>query len=112
MFWNAVEAKEEGGHPGSSWIQRVREIELFVCSTLLLSRKTPNGCRTPKSLLAGLMWLGVKEGRYSLRHTCEESDKLSKYAWVRHDGANYGRQVCYQIHKTSCWLTQSTTSMP
>lgn len=50
-------------------------------------------CRTPKSLLAGLMWLGVKEGRYSLRHTCEESDKLSRYAWVRHDGATYGRQV-------------------
>ena len=50
-------------------------------------------CRTPKSLLAGLMWLGVKEGHYSLRHTCEESDKLSRYAWVRHDGATYGQQV-------------------
>ncbi|KAG0605933.1 hypothetical protein M758_9G099500 [Ceratodon purpureus] len=48
--------------------------------------------RTPKSLLAGLMWLGVKDNRYSLRHTCEEGDKLTRYAWVRHDGATYGRQ--------------------
>jgi hypothetical protein len=39
------------------------------------------------------MWLGVKENRYSLRHTCEEGDKLTRYAWVRHDGATYGRQV-------------------
>ncbi|KAL2629040.1 hypothetical protein R1flu_013726 [Riccia fluitans] len=48
--------------------------------------------RVPKSLLAGLMWLGVKDGRYSLRHTCEESDKLSRYGWLRHDGTTYGRQ--------------------
>ncbi|KAH8932306.1 hypothetical protein BDL97_19G064400 [Sphagnum fallax] len=48
--------------------------------------------RIPKSILAGFMWLGVKDGQYALRHTCEESDKLSRYAWVCHDGATYGRQ--------------------
>lgn len=52
-------------------------------------------CRIPKSILAGFMWLGVKDGQYALRHTCEESDKLSRYAWVCHDGATYGRQVLY-----------------
>eukprot|EP00249_Psilotum_nudum_P013497 c24364_g2_i3 orf=369-2918(-) len=48
--------------------------------------------RTPKSLLAGLMWLGFNNGVYSLRHTCENSDNLSKYGWLRHDGLAYGRQ--------------------
>ncbi|BBN11838.1 mannosyl-oligosaccharide glucosidase [Marchantia polymorpha subsp. ruderalis] len=48
--------------------------------------------RTPQSLLAGLMWLGVKDGRYAIRHTCEESDKLARYGWLRHDGSTYGRQ--------------------
>ncbi|XP_024535407.1 alpha-glucosidase 2 isoform X1 [Selaginella moellendorffii] len=49
--------------------------------------------RTPKSLLAGLMWLGIKDGYYALRHTCEDSDGLKRYGWVRHDGISYGRQV-------------------
>ncbi|CAM6105240.1 unnamed protein product [Calypogeia fissa] len=48
--------------------------------------------RTPKSLLAGLMWIGTTDGSYALRHTCEEGDKLSRYGWLRHDGATYGRQ--------------------
>ncbi|CAM6010751.1 unnamed protein product [Sphagnum balticum] len=50
--------------------------------------------RTPKSLLAGLMWLGLKQGQgSSLRHTCDESDGLARYSsWVRHDGTTYGRQ--------------------
>lgn len=49
--------------------------------------------RTPKSLMAGLMWLGVKDGRYLLRHTCQMSDELSSYSWMRHDGRKYGHQV-------------------
>ncbi|KAJ7532112.1 hypothetical protein O6H91_14G072800 [Diphasiastrum complanatum] len=48
--------------------------------------------RTPKSLLAGLMWLGVKDGRHVLRHVCEDSDNLSQFGWLRHDGSTYGRQ--------------------
>eukprot|EP00850_Spirogloea_muscicola_P022011 SM000272S10278 [mRNA] locus=s272:104617:110725:- [translate_table: standard] len=48
--------------------------------------------QTPKSLLGGLMWLGVKDGGLSLRHTCEESDRLARYGWLRHDGESFGRQ--------------------
>ncbi|GLJ14104.1 hypothetical protein SUGI_0226180 [Cryptomeria japonica] len=49
--------------------------------------------RTPKSLIAGLMWLAVKDSQYVLRHTCEMSDELKIYGWLRHDGRNYGHQV-------------------
>jgi hypothetical protein len=57
--------------------------------------------RTPKSLLAGLMWLGLKQGQgSSLRHTCDESDGLARYcSWVRHDGTTYGRQVNHLLHQ-------------
>eukprot|EP00850_Spirogloea_muscicola_P001702 SM000006S19467 [mRNA] locus=s6:933173:940366:+ [translate_table: standard] len=47
---------------------------------------------TPKSLLGGLMWLGLKDGGLSLRHTCEESDRLARYGWLRHNGESFGRQ--------------------
>ncbi|KAG8365914.1 hypothetical protein BUALT_Bualt17G0021500 [Buddleja alternifolia] len=49
--------------------------------------------RTPQSLLAGLMWIGVKDGRYSMRHVCENSDDLKTYGWTHHNGRDYGRQV-------------------
>ncbi|GAY44087.1 hypothetical protein CUMW_079540 [Citrus unshiu] len=49
--------------------------------------------RTPRSLVAGLMWLGVKDGRYHLRHVCQDSDELSKYGWTRHNGRDFGHQL-------------------
>lgn len=49
--------------------------------------------RTPRSLVAGLMWLGVKDGRYHLRHVCQDSDELSKYGWSRHNGHDFGHQL-------------------
>ncbi|KAI3832129.1 hypothetical protein MKX03_001491 [Papaver bracteatum] len=49
--------------------------------------------RTPRSLIAGLMWIGVKDGRYVMRHICEDSDELSKYGWTHHNGRDYGRLV-------------------
>ncbi|XP_042048739.1 mannosyl-oligosaccharide glucosidase GCS1-like isoform X2 [Salvia splendens] len=49
--------------------------------------------RTPQSLLAGLMWLGVKDGRYAMRHVCQDSDELKTYGWTHHNGRDYGRQV-------------------
>lgn len=39
------------------------------------------------------MWLGVQDGRYSLRHFCQDSDGLSQYGWTDHDGRNYGHQM-------------------
>ncbi|CAL5214030.1 unnamed protein product [Lathyrus oleraceus] len=49
--------------------------------------------RTPQSLMAGLMWIGVKDGRYHLRHVCRHEDDLSTYGWKKHNGRDYGHQV-------------------
>ncbi len=35
-------------------------------------------------------WFG--SAAKSLRHSCEESDRLAKYGWIRHDGVSYGAQ--------------------
>ncbi|NXJ34149.1 MOGS glucosidase, partial [Ciconia maguari] len=37
-------------------------------------------------------WLRQSEGGGSLRHTCEQSDGLSRYGWLMHDGENFGVQ--------------------
>ncbi|KAK7359394.1 hypothetical protein VNO77_01352 [Canavalia gladiata] len=49
--------------------------------------------RTPRSLIAGLMWIGVKDGRYHLRHVCRHEDDLSSYGWTKHNGRDFGHQV-------------------
>ncbi|GMP82395.1 hypothetical protein CsSME_00036720 [Camellia sinensis var. sinensis] len=49
--------------------------------------------RTPQSLVAGLMWLGLKDGRYFMRHVCQDSDELKTYGWTLHNGRDYGRQM-------------------
>ncbi|KAL7206853.1 hypothetical protein ACSBR2_019540 [Camellia fascicularis] len=49
--------------------------------------------RTPQSLVAGLMWLGLKDGRYFIRHVCQDSDELKTYGWTCHNGRDYGRQM-------------------
>ncbi|KAF5939858.1 hypothetical protein HYC85_021025 [Camellia sinensis] len=49
--------------------------------------------RTPQSLVAGLMWLGLKDGRYFMRHVCQDSDELKTYGWTCHNGRDYGRQM-------------------
>ncbi|KAI7998921.1 Mannosyl-oligosaccharide glucosidase GCS1 [Camellia lanceoleosa] len=49
--------------------------------------------RTPQSLVAGLMWLGLKDGRYFMRHVCQDSDALKTYGWACHNGRDYGRQM-------------------
>lgn len=48
--------------------------------------------RSPRALVTGLMWLQQGEGGGSLRHTCEQSDGLSRYGWLMHDGENFGVQ--------------------
>ena len=50
-------------------------------------------CRTPRSLIAGLMWIGKKNGQYFMRHVCQDSDDLSTYGWTQHNGHDYGHQV-------------------
>ncbi|CAJ2677592.1 unnamed protein product [Trifolium pratense] len=49
--------------------------------------------RTPQSLMAGLMWIGVKDGSNHLRHVCKHEDDLSAYGWGKHNGRDYGHQV-------------------
>ncbi|XP_042664250.1 mannosyl-oligosaccharide glucosidase isoform X1 [Tyto alba] len=49
--------------------------------------------RSPRALVTGLMWLQQRGGGGgSLRHTCEQSDGLSRYGWLMHDGENFGAQ--------------------
>ncbi|CAA6668399.1 unnamed protein product [Spirodela intermedia] len=48
--------------------------------------------RTPRSLLGGLMWLGMKNGQFFPRHFCQDSDDLKRYGWIDHNGRDYGRQ--------------------
>lgn len=49
--------------------------------------------RTPRSLIAGLMWTGVKDGMYVMRHVCQNSDELISYGWTQHNGRDFGHQV-------------------
>ncbi|CAM6098441.1 unnamed protein product [Calypogeia fissa] len=49
--------------------------------------------RAPQSLIAGLAWSSVQDGKPALRHYCDINDDMTKYSWVRHDGSSYGRQV-------------------
>lgn len=39
------------------------------------------------------MWIGVKDGRYFIRHVCQDSDELKTYGWTNHNGRDYGHQV-------------------
>ncbi|KAM7261881.1 hypothetical protein ACFE04_020958 [Oxalis oulophora] len=56
--------------------------------------------RTPRSLLAGLMWIGITDGTYSMRHVCQDSDHLTTYGWTTHNGRDYGHQLIVDNHVT------------
>lgn len=64
--------------------------------------------RTSQSLIFGMMWLGIKNGQYYLRHVCQDSDELSTYGWVEHNGRDYGRQVLrdHGFHIETSYLKQ------
>ncbi|KAI8004652.1 Mannosyl-oligosaccharide glucosidase GCS1 [Camellia lanceoleosa] len=64
--------------------------------------------RTPQSLVAGLMWLGLKDGRYFMRHVCQDSDELKTYVdqdmtlmtsflKSKEDGSGYGGDWAVRI---------------
>ena len=44
--------------------------------------------------MTGLMWFPqyAPDGQLTIRHTCEQSDGLLKYGWLKHDGTNFGSQ--------------------
>ena len=44
--------------------------------------------------MTGLMWFSqyAPNGQLAIRHTCEQSDGLRKYGWLKHDGTNFGSQ--------------------
>ncbi|KAJ4710863.1 mannosyl-oligosaccharide glucosidase GCS1-like [Melia azedarach] len=54
--------------------------------------------RTPRSLVAGLMWIGVKDGRYHMRHVCQDSDELSNFLKSKGDGSGYGGDWAIRMH--------------
>uniref|UniRef100_A0A8C8S4D2 Mannosyl-oligosaccharide glucosidase n=1 Tax=Pelusios castaneus TaxID=367368 RepID=A0A8C8S4D2_9SAUR len=41
--------------------------------------------------VAGLMWM-AQDAEARLRHTCEQSDGLTTYGWLLHDGLHFGQQ--------------------
>ena len=46
------------------------------------------------SLLFGMMWFSydANGGKSDIRHTCENTDNLQRYSWIRHDGTSFGQQ--------------------
>ncbi|XP_006306769.2 alpha-glucosidase 2 [Capsella rubella] len=52
--------------------------------------------RTPKSLVAGLMWLVTKDGKHVMRHFCENSGDLKSFGWREHNGRDFGRQELFE----------------
>ncbi|KAG7655395.1 Six-hairpin glycosidase superfamily [Arabidopsis suecica] len=52
--------------------------------------------RTPKSLVAGLMWLVMKDGKPVMRHFCENSNDLKSFGWKEHNGRDFGRQELFE----------------
>ncbi|XP_012259973.1 mannosyl-oligosaccharide glucosidase [Athalia rosae] len=51
--------------------------------------------RDPHSLVTGLMWYfpqHLRQGGEGFRHWCEQGDRLDRYAWLEHDGRNFGIQ--------------------
>ncbi|KAF1553121.1 Mannosyl-oligosaccharide glucosidase, partial [Eudyptes schlegeli] len=65
--------------------------------------------RSPRALVTGLMWLRQREGGGGLRHTCEQSDGLSRYGWLMHDGENFGLQ---EIEDGDLWLKTEFVKRP
>ncbi|KAL3145782.1 hypothetical protein ABBQ38_015160 [Trebouxia sp. C0009 RCD-2024] len=70
--------------------------------------------RSPKSLLAGLMWFDPQrpDALSNIRHNAQERDGLSKYGWEAHDGKTYGRQELHDtpFHLTTSWVKRQCTS--
>lgn len=64
----------------------------YIALYIIIRNKLSFG-RTPQSLIAGLMWIGVKDGRYFMRHVCQDADDLKTYSWIHHNGRDYGHQV-------------------
>lgn len=79
LFWSSCEVRK-------------RVTVLVLCELWLLIVVHSWKCRTPQSLVAGLMWLGVKDEMYVMRHFCENSDDLSSFGWREHNGRDFGRQ--------------------
>lgn len=79
---------------------------MFLCSTFVNDR-------TPQSIVAGLMWIGIKDGRLFIRHVCQDGDGLDKYGWTHHNGRDYGIQTVIDqdlILKTSFLKTKNAGS--
>ncbi|NXJ87212.1 MOGS glucosidase, partial [Trogon melanurus] len=64
--------------------------------------------RAPCPFPAGLMWLQQRDGA-GLRHTCEQSDGLSRYGWLMHDGRSFGTQ---EIRDGALTLTTEFVKRP
>jgi len=76
-----------------------RELGANEARKMLWGTYRPNlyfGLRTkvPDSPMFGMMFFSQfpKGGQLHLRYSCEQSDHLAKYGWLRHDGSTFGSQ--------------------
>eukprot|EP00850_Spirogloea_muscicola_P002227 SM000008S22316 [mRNA] locus=s8:1007219:1015250:+ [translate_table: standard] len=67
---------------------RVMELRPAIDGPGLTKRHRAGGIVVP----SGRPSRCLADGGLSLRHTCEESDRLARYGWLRHNGESFGRQ--------------------
>ncbi|XP_054262025.1 mannosyl-oligosaccharide glucosidase [Macrosteles quadrilineatus] len=68
--------------------------------------------REPHSPVFGLMWYfpnRIGPEGISIRHWCEQGDRLERYTWIKHDGRNFGVQ---EIDDGPVRLTTSFVKQP
>ncbi|PIA19689.1 glycoside hydrolase [Coemansia reversa NRRL 1564] len=82
------------------WGPELDEVQSKLDSALQWGTYRPNlyfgtRPRVPHSLLSGLMWFGLDDQQNwrSIRHSCELSDNLDEYGYIRHNGRDFGEQV-------------------
>jgi hypothetical protein len=69
--------------------------------------------RVAASPLIGVLWYDADDvsSLQRIRHDAEERDKLAKWGWTHHDGADFGMSATYQMHPHYCFLIQSSAFM-
>ncbi|KAL0364311.1 UNVERIFIED_CONTAM: Mannosyl-oligosaccharide glucosidase GCS1 [Sesamum angustifolium] len=76
---------------------KLMDLSMFEGSTRRVYTGEHIGLMFILEFVRGLMWIGVKDGRYFMRHVCQDLDELKTYGWTHHNGRDYGRQIPYKV---------------